>query len=89
MVEASWGSAIKGLYTGKLLILGEDSPGVLAKLTTQIAQQKGNITKAEVITFHDKRGQIKLTLNIQDIEHLEKIIEKISEIKEIISVERI
>jgi guanosine-3',5'-bis(diphosphate) 3'-pyrophosphohydrolase len=89
MVEASWDKAIKGVYTGKLLIKGEDSPGVLAKLTTVIAQKKGNITKAEVVTFPDRKGQIKLTINIQDIEHLKKIIEQISGIKEIFSVERV
>jgi len=89
MVEASWDKAIKGVYTGKLLIKGEDSPGVLAKLTMVIAQQKGNITKAEVVTFLDRKGQIKLTLNILDIEHFEKIIEEISGIKEIFSVERV
>jgi GTP pyrophosphokinase len=89
MVEAAWDKTIKGIYSGKLLIKGEDSPGVLAKLTAVIAQQKGNITKAEVVTFPDKKGQIKLTMNISDIAHLEKIVEKISEIKEIFSVERI
>jgi GTP pyrophosphokinase len=89
MVEADWDKAIRGIYKGKLLIKGEDSPGVLAKLTTAIAQHKGNITKAEVVTFPDRRGQIKLTLNIRDIEHLDNIIEKISGIKEIFSVERV
>ncbi len=88
MVEAAWDKAIKGVYSGKLLIRGEDSPGVLAKLTTVIAEQKGNITKAEVVTFPDKKGQIKLTINIRDIEHLENIMAKISSIKEIFSVER-
>jgi guanosine-3',5'-bis(diphosphate) 3'-pyrophosphohydrolase len=89
MVEASWDKAIKGVYSGKLLIIGEDSPGVLAKLTSVIAQQKGNITKAEVVTFLDKKGQIKLTINIRDAEHLQNIMEKISEIEEIFSVERV
>jgi GTP pyrophosphokinase len=89
MVEAAWDRAIKGVYLGKLLIKGEDSPGVLARLTTVIAEQKGNITKAEVITFPDKKGQIKLTINIRDIEHFENIMAKISGIKEISSVERV
>jgi len=89
MIEASWDKAIKGIYSGKLLIKGEDSPGVLARLTTVIAQHKGNITKAEVVTYPDRKGLIKLTLNIQDIGHLENIIEKISGIKEIFSVERV
>jgi GTP pyrophosphokinase len=89
MVEAAWDKAIKGVYSGKLLIKGEDSPGVLAKLTAVIAEQKGNITKAEVVTFPDKKGQIKLTINIRDIGHLENIVAKISGIKEIFSVERV
>ncbi len=89
MVDAAWDKAIKGVYLGKLLIKGEDSPGVLARLTTVIAAQKGNITKAEVLTFPDKKGQIKLSINIRDIQHLEDIVAKISAIKEIISVERV
>jgi GTP pyrophosphokinase len=89
MVDAAWDKAIKGVYLGKLLIKGEDSPGVLARLTTVIAAQKGNITKAEVLTFPDKKGQIKLSINIRDIQHLENIVAKISAIKEIFSVERV
>ncbi len=89
MVEASWDKAIKGVFFGKLLIKGEDSPGVLAKLTTVIAQQKGNITKAEVVTFPDKKAQVLLTIHIRDVEHLENIIEKIARIKEIFSVKRV
>jgi GTP pyrophosphokinase len=89
MVEASWDKGIKGVYMGKLLIKSEDSPGVLAKLTTVIAEQKGNITKAEVITFPDKKAQIKLAIHIRDIEHLDDIMVKTSGIKEIFSVERV
>lgn len=88
-VEASWDKTIKDIYKANLLIKGEDSPGVLAKLTAVIAQQKGNITKAEVLTFPDQKGEIKLTIHIQDIEHLQKIMAMISGIKEIFSVERI
>lgn len=89
MIEVSWDNSTKGIYKGRLLIKSEDSPGVLAKLTTAIAQLEGNITKAEVITFADKKAQIKLTLNIRDIKHLENIIKKVSGIKELFSVERI
>jgi GTP pyrophosphokinase len=89
MVEASWASSDKEFYKGRLAIKGEDSPGVLAKLTSAIAQQGGNIIKADVSTSSDKGAQIKLTLQIQDIKHFQNIIKKISGIKEISSVERI
>lgn len=89
MVEVLWTESIKGLFKGKLLIKGADFPGVLAKLTSVIAQSEGNITKAEVATFSDKNAQIKLTLTIRDINHLESIMRKISRIKEISLVERV
>ncbi len=88
MVEVSWDDAPEETYTAKLLIMGEDSPGVLAKIAAQIAQLEGNITKADVITFADKKARIRLTIIIQDIKQLEAIIKKISGIKEIFSVER-
>jgi len=86
VVEASWDKTAKGPYQGRLLINAQDTPGVLANLTSVIAQQKGNIAKAEVITFPDKKAQIKLTLHINDVEHLDKIMSRISKIKEILSV---
>ena len=89
MVEVSWDKSTEGPFKGNLLIKGTDSPGVLAKLTSVIAQSDGNITKAEVVTFADKKAQIKLSLTIRDINHLETIVKKISRIKEISSVERV
>lgn len=89
LVDVFWDKTSTGYYQGTLLIKGEDSPGVLAQLTSAIAQQGGNISKAEVKTFADKKAQIKLALRIRDIKHLQSISRKISKIKEIDSVERI
>lgn len=89
MVDVSWDHAPKESYTGKLTIKGEDSPGVLAKIASAIAQQEGNITKAIVTTSTDKTAQFRLTINIQDIKQFEAIIKKLSGIKEIFSVEKI
>jgi guanosine-3',5'-bis(diphosphate) 3'-pyrophosphohydrolase len=89
LVEVLWDKASAGLYKATLLIKGEDSPGVLAQLTSIIAQLEGNISKAEVKTSADKKAQIKLTLRIKDIKHLQDIMNKVGKIKEIFTVERI
>jgi GTP pyrophosphokinase len=88
MVEVSWDKSMEGPFKASLLIKAVDTPGVLAQLTSDIAQTGGNITKAEVSTSSDKKAQIKLTLAIRDIDHLENIMKKISGIKEISSVTR-
>jgi len=89
MVEVAWDPDSTGSYKSSLLIKANDSPGVLAKVATGIAQLEGNITKAEVTTTADKKAQIRLSLIIRNIKHLEAIIKKIAGIKEIFSVERI
>ena len=88
MIDVSWEDTPEGTYKSRLLIRGEDSPGVLAKIATTIAQLEGNITKADVATFSDKKAQLKLTIIIQDIRQLDAIIKKLLGIKEIFSVER-
>ncbi len=89
MVEVSWDSAATGPYIGRLVIKTVDSPGVLAKVASGIAELEGNITKAEVATFPDRKAHISINLVIRDIKHFEAIIHKISGLKEIFSVERV
>ena len=89
MVEVSWAASSEGDYQGKLLIRSKDTPGLLAKLTSSIAELKGNITRAEVATYADKKAQIRLALTIQDIKHLERIIKSLSKIKDVDLVKRI
>jgi guanosine-3',5'-bis(diphosphate) 3'-pyrophosphohydrolase len=88
MVEVGWDSSSAGPYKSRLLIRAADSPGLLGKVATIIAQLGGNITKAEVVTSAEKKAEIRLILMIKDIKHLESIIKKISGVKEILSVER-
>lgn len=85
----SWGNVAQGSSKVGLLVKAADSPGLLAKVAGSISELEGNITKAEVKTFADQKAQIKLSLVIRDIKHLDAIMKDISKIKEIFSVERI
>ena len=89
IVEVSWDSASMGPYKSRVLIKAEDSPGILGKVATSIAQLGGNITKAEVTTTADHKAHLKLSLVIRDLKHLERIVKKVSGFKEIVSVERV
>jgi len=89
MVDVSWGSVRQGTYRAGLIVKAADSPGLLARVASSISGLEGNITKAEVKTFPDGKAQIKLTLGVRDIKHLDAILKDISKIKEISSVERL
>ena len=88
MVEVSWDGVPDGTYSGRLLIKTEDAPGVLAKAAAAVAEEGGNITRADVKTSSDKKAQIEFSLIIRDIRHLEGIRSRLLRIKEIFSVER-
>jgi GTP pyrophosphokinase len=88
MVDVAWDEGAKGEYRGSLSIVSQDTPGVLARLTAVIAKQGANITQARVDTSADGKGRVKLAISIRDIKHLEGIVKKVAEIKEVESVER-
>ncbi|RFT16861.1 MAG: GTP pyrophosphokinase [Candidatus Saccharicenans subterraneus] len=88
LVEVAWDPAFRGTFRARLLIRAKDSPGVLARVASAVAEQKGNISRAEVSTSGDGRACISLEITIEDLDHLQKIKDKISRLKEIDSVER-
>jgi guanosine-3',5'-bis(diphosphate) 3'-pyrophosphohydrolase len=88
LVDVSWDPALAGTFKARLLVKSQDSPGVLAKVATAIAQLEGNIAKADVSTFASQKAQISLAVRIRDIRHLEEIVRRIEALKEVVSVER-
>jgi GTP pyrophosphokinase len=88
LVEVSWGSASQENFKGGLIVRSADTPGLLAEVASVISRLGGNIAKAEVETFSDNKAQIKFSLTIRDIKHLEDIIKGISSLRDVHSVER-
>ncbi|MDD8030445.1 MAG: bifunctional (p)ppGpp synthetase/guanosine-3',5'-bis(diphosphate) 3'-pyrophosphohydrolase [Acidobacteriota bacterium] len=88
LVEVSWDPALKETFKAKLVIYSKDSPGVLASVATAVAELNGNISRAEVSTSSDQKANISLEISIGDLDHLKKIIERISRLPEVNSVVR-
>lgn len=87
-IEVVWEGADEAQFEVRLTVLSEDRPGILAKITQAIAAAKSNIKNVEARTFEDRRGEITLSLDIRDLDHLQKIIEKVKGIEGVYHVER-
>jgi GTP diphosphokinase / guanosine-3',5'-bis(diphosphate) 3'-diphosphatase len=87
-IEVVWESADESRFEVRITVLSEDRPGMLAKITSVIADAKSNIKNVEARTFEDRRGEITLLLDIQDLDHLHKIVEKVKGIDGVYHVER-
>ncbi len=87
-IEVAWENADESRFEVRITVLSEDRPGMLAKITSVIADAKSNIKNVEARTFEDRRGEITLLLDIQDLNHLHRILEKVKGIEGVYHVER-
>ena len=87
-IEVAWEGADETRFEVRITVFSEDRPGILAKITQAIAEAKSNIKNVEARTFEDRRGEIALLLDIRDLAHLQKIVEKVKGIEGVYHVER-
>ena len=87
-IEVAWDPALARTFRARLQIKAADSPGVLAKVAAVITELGGNIVRAEVEAFADGKGQIKIELDVRDIDQLEGMSKRIAGFKEVDAVER-
>jgi guanosine-3',5'-bis(diphosphate) 3'-pyrophosphohydrolase len=77
-----------GAYEVRISVEVEDRPGLLAAITAILAGMNTDIRTAEARTFDDRTASIELTLRIQDLKHLERVVKSIKGLAGVIDVER-
>jgi guanosine-3',5'-bis(diphosphate) 3'-pyrophosphohydrolase len=87
-IEVKWVGPKYSLYPVKLTLLSRDRQGLLADVTGAIADVHSNIQDIEVRTG-DSQATIDVTLDIVDLEHLEKIVSSLRKIEGVYQVERV
>ncbi len=75
-------------YSVRLKIRVEDRKGILADLSSRIAETKTNIREIEATTDAEQRGFIRVTVEINDVKQLQLVMKSIKKIDGVIDVER-
>jgi GTP pyrophosphokinase len=75
-------------YIVRLSIQVEDRKGILADISAKIAGIDTNIKNVDATSNGDNRGNIRMTVEIRDMKHLEKVIKSLRTIKGVVDVER-
>jgi GTP pyrophosphokinase len=75
-------------YTVKLTLQVEDRKGMLAAISTKIAGINTNIKDVEASTDEDHRAHISMTVEIDDMKHLEKVMKSLRGVQGVLDVER-
>ncbi|MGE5751504.1 MAG: RelA/SpoT family protein [Nitrospirota bacterium] len=89
LVEVAWGDFQPGAHAVKISVRTEDKPGLLANVSSSISAAEANITHAEAITGDDKQATLNFTIDIKDVEHLNRIIKNIETINGVLDVKRV
>jgi GTP pyrophosphokinase len=75
-------------YTVRLKIAVEDRRGILAEVSSCIAGINTNIRDVEATVDADQLGSIRMTVEIADLRHLEKVMKAIRGVDGVVAVER-
>jgi (p)ppGpp synthase/HD superfamily hydrolase len=66
----------------------EDRRGILADVSSKIAGINTNIRNVEARTDDDQMGRIDMTVEINDLKHLQKVIKSLRSVAGVVDVER-
>jgi GTP pyrophosphokinase len=88
-IDVEWDSGQDALpYTVRLKISVEDRRGILADVSSRIADIDTNIKDVEATVGLDHRGSIRMTVEISDLKHLERVMKSIQKVEGVLAVER-
>lgn len=83
-----WDTESAASYQVEIEITGMDRPNLLADVLHVVSESKVNISAVNARTTRDKMSVLHLTFVVRDLEHLEFIMNKVKQIKDIFSVHR-
>jgi GTP pyrophosphokinase len=75
-------------YTVRLRISVNDRRGILADVSSRISDINTNIRDVEATVDEGQRGSIRMTVEINDVKHLDKVLRSLKSVEGVLAVER-
>jgi len=89
LVEVEWGDTDVHSYPVQLLINANDRHGLLSDITRTLSDDKINVIAVNTMTNKkDQTARMSVTIEIRDLQQLSRIMDKISQLRNVIEVTR-
>ncbi|HKJ81230.1 MAG TPA: bifunctional (p)ppGpp synthetase/guanosine-3',5'-bis(diphosphate) 3'-pyrophosphohydrolase [Ignavibacteriaceae bacterium] len=88
LVPVQWPEADSSLFVAGLTVTGDDTPGILNEISHTIVTYQNTNIKSININTSNSTFEGSVTLYVQNIEHLERIMERLKKLKGVYLVER-
>lgn len=89
LVEVEWDTATPGLHPVKVSVITVDKTGVLANVSSAIAECQANISRAEIATREDRKAVLDFVVEVNDTKHINHVLKAIERVDGVISARRI
>ena len=88
-IEVSWNRQKGATRSVKIRVYSLDQKGILATITKVITKNAANILRASVYSTNDGRGIHSFEIDVQDVQHLTRVMESVQKVKGVQQVERV
>ncbi len=89
LVEVEWDTATPGTHAVKVSVMAEDKTGVLANVSSAIAECHANISRAEITTREDRKAVLDFIVEISGTQHLDQVLKAIERVDGVITARRV
>ncbi|HYN02391.1 MAG TPA: bifunctional (p)ppGpp synthetase/guanosine-3',5'-bis(diphosphate) 3'-pyrophosphohydrolase [Vicinamibacteria bacterium] len=87
-IAVEWEAGAEGGYEVRLAVGLQDRPGALAAVTAALAALQTDVRDAQVRTFDDRTASIEITVRINDLKHLDKVLKSVRGVTGVTDVAR-
>ena len=87
-IAVEWDAGAEGGYEVRLAVGLQDRPGALAAVTAALAALQTDVRDAQVRTFDDRTASIEITVRINDLKHLDKVLKSVRGVTGVTDVAR-
>jgi GTP pyrophosphokinase len=89
LIEATWGRTSDATYSVDVQIVAGDRQGLLRDITSALANEKINVTATSSLSdAQSNKAFITLTLQVRDVEQLDRVLAQIRQLPSVISARR-
>ena len=88
LIEVEWEQSAEQTYPIAIRIEAYDRPGLLSEITNVIAENKVNITSANVRANPDHTATLQATLQVSSVAQLAKVLQRIEQVRDVHLVQR-
>ncbi len=89
LVEVEWDASTPSTHAVKVSVMAVDKTGVLANVSSAIAECHANISRAEIATREDRKAVLDFIVEVSDTRHLEQVLKAVERVDGVITARRI